>query len=136
MATTAPARRAARPQYADRPIAQPAPRRTARPRPRAAARPGLGRALTVFVVCLTLLAAGRVALSFAVVQKTLQTDTIARQERQVIADNARLQEELAQASSSVNIMHLARRELGLVTPSHTRYITAPHVHVAKGGSGR
>ena len=76
------------------------------------------------------------ALSFAVVQKTLQTDAIARQDRQVSADNARLQEELAQASSSVNITNLAQHELGLVDTAYVRYLTAPRVHVAKGGPGR
>ncbi len=48
--------------------------RAPRTRKRAAQRSRLMRTFVIFVGCLTVLAVGRVALSFAVVQKTLQTD--------------------------------------------------------------
>jgi cell division protein FtsL len=86
----------------------------------------------VFVVCLTVLAVGRVALSFAVVQKSLQTDAIAREERGVTAENAQLSEELAQLSSTVRIRHIAENQLGLVDATHVLYLrVVPGEHVAK-----
>ena len=59
------------------------PTRTARRRRGAARRsaPRFMRTFVVFVVCLTVLAVGRVALSFAVVQKTLQTDAVVHEQR-------------------------------------------------------
>ncbi len=137
MASAAQARRAtAGPRPHDDRDAVPVPRPALPPRPRTAVRGLAGRAVMVFVVCLTVLAVGRVALSFAVVQKTLQTDAIARQERQVSADNARLAEELAQLSSSVHIRWVAEHELGLVDPDHVRYLKVkPASARAKGGAG-
>ena len=72
------------------------------------------RTFVVFVGCLTVLAVGRVALSFAVVQKTLQTDAIVREERQISDKNAQLQEQVAQLSSTPRIRHIAETQLGLV----------------------
>jgi cell division protein FtsL len=107
---------------AARTAARPAPRRAPQARARAAQRARFTRAFVVFVVCLTVLAVGRVALSFAVVQKSLQTDAIAREERRVSAENAQLSEELAQLSSTVRIRHIAERQLGLVDPTHVLYL--------------
>jgi len=137
VATAAQARRAtARPRPHDDRDAAPAPRRAPQPRSRLATRSAVGRTVMVFVVCLTVLAVGRVALSFAVVQKTLQTDAIARQERQVSAENSRLAEELAQLSSSVRIRWVAEHELGLVDPDHVRYLRVKTADgPAKGGAG-
>jgi hypothetical protein len=91
----------------------------------------------LFIVCLTALAVGRVALSFAVVQKTLQTDAVARQARQVSSENARLAEDLAELSSPVHIRRVAERELGLVDPDHVRHLKAPRAGApAKGGAER
>ena len=72
-----------------------------------------------------MLAVGRVALSFAVVQKSLQTDAIAREERRVSAENAQLSEELAQLSSTIRIRHIAESQLGLVDVDATnvKYLT-------------
>ncbi|HEY5387576.1 MAG TPA: hypothetical protein VIL79_06705 [Thermoleophilia bacterium] len=90
------------------------------------------RVFVVFTVCLTVLAVGRVALSFAVVQKSLQTDAIAREEGRVSAANAQLAEELAQLSSTVRIRHIAENQLGLVDATHVQYLkVVPGAHLAK-----
>ena len=71
------------------------------------------RTFVIFVACLTLLAVGRVALSFAVVQKTLQTDAIVLEERRISEKNDRLEGQLAGLGSPVRIQHIAETELGL-----------------------
>ena len=101
------------------PAAAPArPRRAPGTRARAARRSRLTRAFVVFVACLTLLAVGRVALSFAVVQKTLQTETVVREQRRLSAKHDELREQVAQLSSTVRISRIAESELGLVAASH------------------
>jgi cell division protein FtsL len=90
-------------------------------RRRAAQRSRLMRTFIVFVGCLTVLAVGRVALSFAVVQKSLQTEAIVREERQVSDKNAQLREKVAQLSSAPRIEHIAETDLGLVTATHFSY---------------
>ena len=80
----------------------PAARRAPQARQRAAQRARLMRLFVVFVVCLTVLAVGRVALSFAVVQKSLQTDAVTREVGRLSAQNQRLQEIVANQGSSVN----------------------------------
>lgn len=97
--------------------------RAPRTRTRAAQRSRLMRTFVIFVGCLTLLAVGRVALSFAVVQKTLQTDAIVREERRISATNDQLEGKLAQLASPVRIRHIAETELGLVDATHTDYPT-------------
>jgi len=100
------------------PAAPARPRRAPGTRARAARRSRLTRAFVVFVACLTLLAVGRVALSFAVVQKTLQTETVVREQRRLSAKNDELREQVAQLSSTVRISRIAESELGLVAASH------------------
>jgi cell division protein FtsL len=102
--------------------APPAQRRAPRSRRRAAQRARFTRVFVLFVCCLTLLAVGRVALSFAVVQKTIQTDAIAREQRAVTAENAQLAEDLAQLGSTVRIRQIAERQLGLVDADHVKYL--------------
>jgi cell division protein FtsL len=116
--TTAPRRR----DETERAAARPAVRRAPATRARAAQRARLTRAFVVFAVCLTVLAVGRVALSFAVVQKSLQTDAVAREERRVSAENAQLSEEVAQLSSTVRIRHIAENQLGLVDATAVKYL--------------
>jgi cell division protein FtsL len=79
------------------------------------------RTFVIFVGCLTLLAVGRVALSFAVVQKTLQTDAVVREERRVSDKNDQLEGQLAQLASPVRIQHLAETQLGLELATHIVY---------------
>ena len=118
MATAAQARQAAtvprRRQDAERLPARPAARRAPQARQRAAQRARLTRLFVVFVICLTVLAVGRVALSFAVVQKSLQTDALAREVGRLSAENQHLQETVANQGSSVNIREVAVKQLGLV----------------------
>ena len=96
--------------------------RAPRTRARAAQRSRLMRTFVIFVGCLTLLAVGRVALSFAVVQKTLQTDAVVREERRISAKNDQLEGKLADLGSPVRIQLIAEKELGLVLPgSHISY---------------
>lgn len=98
--------------------------RAPRTRRRAAQRSRLTRAFVVFVACLTVLAVGRVALSFAVVQKGLQTDAVVREDRRIDAKNAALQEDLTKLTSTVRIRHIAESDLGLVDASHVIYLQA------------
>lgn len=93
-------------------------------RRRAAHRSRLMRAFVIFVAALMLLAVGRVALSFAVVQKNLQTEAIVREERQLTSENLQLQEDLAQLGSTVRIRHIAESQLGLVDATHPIYLRA------------
>ena len=80
------------------------------------------RTFIVFVACLTVLAVGRVALSFAVVQKTLQTDAVVHEQRRVVDKNDQLQEEVARLSSAVRIRHIAEPDLGLVDATNLTYL--------------
>jgi cell division protein FtsL len=95
--------------------------RAPRTRKRAAQRSRLTRAFVAFVVVLTVLAVGRVALSFAVVQKTLQTDAIVREERRVSARNDQLESTRADLGSALRIRHIAQSELGLDYADHVSY---------------
>ena len=131
MAAAAQARRAVaaprRQAPPERVQARPAARRAPQARRHAAPRASLTRVFVIFVICLTVLAVGRVSLSFAVVQKTLQTAAVVREERALSAENARLVEELAQMSSTVSIRRIAETQLGLIDADHVLYL-----RVAKG----
>lgn len=107
---------------------------SARSRPQAGIRPRLTRAFIIFVVCLAVLAAGRVAVSFAVVQKTVATDAIAREERVIAAENAQLAEKAAHLGSTVRIRTIAEKRLGFVDAAHVRYVAVanPEAKVDKG----
>lgn len=76
----------------------------------------------VFVICLAVLGVGRVALSFAVVQKTIETDAVVREQRALTAENAQLAEDLAQLGSTVRIRHIAENQMGLVDADHVQYL--------------
>jgi cell division protein FtsL len=131
MAAAAQARRAAAaPRRREQPEHVPA-RPAARRAPQAQ-RARLTRVFVIFVICLTVLAVGRVALSFAVVQKTLQTEAVVREERALSAENAQLAEKLAQMGSTVRIRHIAETQLGLVDADHVQYLwVAKGTHIAK-----
>ncbi len=125
MAAAAQRARVAAPRYDDDLFEVPRPAaayRAPRTRRRAAQRSRLMRGFVIFVTCLTVLAVGRVALSFAVVQKSLQTDALVRQERQLTAKNAQLEEGVAQLSSTPRIRHIAETQLGLVDATHVKYL--------------
>jgi hypothetical protein len=99
-----------------RPSAASSTRRNAvRPAPppprRALAGTPCRRACVVFGVLLAVLAVGRVALSFAVVQKNLQTDAVARQYRALDAQNQQLAETAAGLSSALAVRNVAMKKL-------------------------
>ena len=129
MAAAAQVRRAAaapRPQEEPaRAQARPAARRAPQARARAAQRARLTRVFVIFVTCLTVLAVGRVALSFAVVQKTVQTAAVVREERRLSSENAQLAETLAQLGSTVRIRHIAETQLGLVDADGWKVLRVP-----------
>ena len=127
MAATAQARRGAtaprRDEDYERYEAQPVQRRAPRSRRRAVQRARFTRAFVLFVCCLTVLAVGRVALSFAVVQKTIETDAIAREQRAVTAENAQLAG--GPRPARLHGPHppaSPRTQLGLVDADHVQYL--------------
>lgn len=124
MATSAAARRTAEAPARER--TSRAPLAAARPATRVRRRPAQGRwlqTLVIFVICLSVLAAGRVAMSFAVVQKTVATNAVAQEEQQVAAENAQLKEELTELDSVVRIRKVGEKKLGMVEPEHKDYLT-------------
>jgi len=86
-------------------------------------RQSLTARLVVFVALLSLLAVGRVTLSFAVVQKNLQTDAVARQERAVEAANQRLAERAATLSSALTVRNIAMSKYHLTVSPDVQFIT-------------
>jgi len=123
---------AARPLYDDPPRQAPRPdvARAPRPRGRPQARARLPRRLIAFGVCLALLSVGRVTLSFAVVQKSLQTDAAVRAQGQLASENESLSEDVARLSSSIRIHNVAVNRLGLVAAKNVQYLTVHGVGAA------
>jgi len=118
------ARRAPAPRYDDE-ARREAPAyayRAPHTRRRAAQRSRFTRAFVIFVACVTVLAVGRVALSFAVVQKSLQTDAVVHEARRMAAMNDTRKEEVAQLASTVRIRRIAESELGLVEATRVLYL--------------
>ncbi len=83
--------------------------------------------LIVFGVLVAALGAGRVALSFAVVQKNLATDTVAGQVRVVQARNQQLSEEAATLSSALTVRNLAQKKYHLIVAPDVQFIML-HAH--------
>jgi cell division protein FtsL len=112
-------------------VAKPA-RRTARPQPRAAPRPSPRRAArskgvaggVVWIVCVTALLGGVVALNVAVLRLNVQLDGLAREKHELRAGNGELASRLAATEASGRIQALARKRLGLVPaePDQTTYV--------------
>ncbi len=75
---------------------------------------------------LALLAVGRVTLSFAVVQKNLQTDAVTRQYRALDAENQRLAETAAGLSSALTVRNLAVNKYHLTVSPTVQFITIHH----------
>ena len=89
--------------------------------------------LLAFVICLAVLGVGRVTLSFAVVQKNLQTDAVVRESRQLAVQNAQLKEEAASLSSSLALRNIAMKRYHLELPSRVEFVTVPPAAVRKVG---
>ena len=79
--------------------------------------------LVVLGVLLAILATGRVALSFAVVQKNLQTDAISRQYHVVQAQNQHLAETAATLSSALAVRNVAMTRYHLSVAPNVQFIT-------------
>ncbi len=89
-------------------------RRGARKRGGPAARRRPGFWLVAFAVAVSLLAVGRVTLSFAVVQKNMDTQALVREQRQLRTENVQLQEKLAAVTATPRLRQLAMERYGLV----------------------
>jgi cell division protein FtsL len=101
-----------------------------RPKPRAAAkrRPVRSKGVAggvVWIVFVTALLAGVVALNVAVLRLNVQLDGLAREKQELRAENNELASRLAAVEASGRIQTLARNRLGLVPaePDQTTYIT-------------
>jgi cell division protein FtsB len=84
--------------------------------------------LVVFGVLLAVLATGRVALSFAVVQKNLQTDAVSRQYHVVQAQNQQLAETAANLSSALAVRNAAMTRYHLIVSPDVQFITVHPGH--------
>ena len=116
------------------PRVRPVPGRARRPSSnRARLQTRVAQRLIVFGVCVALLAVGRVALTFAVVQKNLQTNAVVHQQTALSNDNARLAERVAQFGSTTRVHQLAVNHYGLVPAVDWRTLT---VHGGSATSGR
>jgi cell division protein FtsL len=111
---------------ATRPLRKP----SARPKQRAAAkrRPARSKGVAggiVWIVFVTGLLAGVVALNVAVLRLNVQLDELAREKQELRAGNNELASRLAGVEASGRIQALARKQLGLVPaePDQTTYIT-------------
>lgn len=117
-------REAAQPYEEERrlgPVPGPRPRR----RPAAAARPSVATWVIVFAVVVAALAVGRVTLSFAVVQKSMQTDAVVTQQRALRAENTDLAGRIAELSAAGKVRARAVGQYGLVPADDVRYIPSP-----------
>lgn len=90
----------------------------------------------VFVICLAVLGVGRVALSFAVVQKSLQTDAVKIEQRRLEAENADLSAQVSRLGSTMRIRGIAQTQLGLVPAERPIYLTVRKGAAASGGAER
>jgi cell division protein FtsL len=104
-----------------------APARSPRKRQSRALQVQLTRLLVAFVIAVAVLGIGRVALSFAVVQKTMATEAVAAEQRRVVAENAQLAADVTRLSSMTRVRAIALRRLDLVPPSGVVYLTVDPV---------
>ena len=130
-----PARRRSGTAPASRPVLAPTPARAPRSRPATHAR--AVRLLIVFLVVLTAVAVGRIALSFAVVQKTMATETVVAKQRQVVAENAQSgRRSHPSGSSMTRIRAIALRRLDLVPATGVVYLSVGPEPADGGGAER
>jgi cell division protein FtsL len=96
----------------------------AAPRPRRSARKGVAGGIA-WIVFVTALLAGVVALNVAVLRLNVQLDDLAREKRELRAGNNELASQLAAVEASGRIQTLAQTRLGLVPaePDQTTYVT-------------
>jgi hypothetical protein len=106
------------------------PGRRPRSRPSIGLHSRLATRLIAFGLCVALLAVGRVALTFAVVQKNLETSSVIKQERALRDDNMSLAAVVDQQSGSSKVQSLAKK-MGLVSGDTPVFL---HVHIAAAGA--
>ena len=109
-----------------RPARKAAPRKQPRAAPRRAARRSKGVAGgVVWIVFVTGLLAGVVALNVAVLRLNVQLDGLAREKHELRAGNNELASRLAASEASGRTQALARKSLGLIPaePDQTTYVT-------------
>jgi cell division protein FtsL len=99
-----------------------------KPKPRARRRPARSRGVAggiVWIVFVTALLAGVVALNVAVLRLNVQLDDLAREKHDLRASNNELASRLAAVEASGRIQALARTRLGLVPaePDQATYLT-------------
>ncbi len=85
---------------------------------------------------MTVLAVGRIALSFAVVQKTMATEAVAAEQSRVVAENAQLTADVTRLSSMTRIRSIALRRLDLVPSSGVVYLSVDPGAADAGAAGR
>jgi cell division protein FtsL len=110
--------------------AKPLRKQTQRAKPRAVAkrRPARSKGVAggiVWIVFVTALLAGVVAMNVAVLRLNVQLDGLAREKQELRAGNNELASRLAGLEASGRIESLAQEQLGLVPaePDQTTYIT-------------
>lgn len=110
--------------------AKPLRKQGPRPKPRAQQKRAPARSKGVaggvaWIVFVTALLAGVVALNVAVLQLNVELDGLAREKRELRAGNNELASRLASTEASGRIQALARTRLGLIPaePGQTTYIT-------------
>jgi cell division protein FtsL len=74
------------------------------------------RSGVTWIILLSALLGGVVALNVAVLQLNVRFDQLGRERAQLRADNDALQSELSSSNAAPRIQSLARRRLGLVSP--------------------
>jgi len=77
-----------------------------------------------------------VALSFAVVQKSLATDSVKVEQRRLEAENADLAAQVTQLRSGSRIRQIAEHQLGLVPAERPIYLTVPKKDAATASAER
>jgi hypothetical protein len=76
----------------------------------------------MFGICVAVLAGGRVALTFAVVQKNLQTTAVIAQQRAVREENMALAADVTAASATARVQRLAVTKYKLVPADNVQYL--------------
>jgi cell division protein FtsL len=114
-------------------VAKPARKTARRTQPRATPRPSARRVArskgvaggVLWIVFVTALLAGVVALNVAVLRLNVELDSLAREKHELRAGNNELASRLAATEASGRIQALARKRLGLVPaePDQTTYVT-------------
>ncbi len=116
--STATARVAARPAARPQP-ARAAPRRRKQKAVQRSVRGGI-----IWIVALAALLAGVVAINVAVLRQNMQLESYSSERSQLRDQNLELRTRLSRATSSPNVVSLARKRLGLVLAAsdQTTYI--------------